>query len=70
MMSVNPNIQSINIITIIGSSMVCFKDVYNSGGIRSFYKGFGITVFRSICANITCLSVYENLHHFGYSYLE
>ncbi|KAM3134198.1 hypothetical protein pb186bvf_013716 [Paramecium bursaria] len=45
------------------------RSIYSQGGVMSFYKGFKITIARSVLVNIFALHVYENTRRIAYKYL-
>lgn len=45
------------------------REVYDKGGLRAFYKGYRVSVLRSMYTNFVQLFVYENLHKIAYAAL-
>jgi hypothetical protein len=52
------------------SALQCIKETYRHEGARVFYKGYWLTMARSVIVNVVQLNVYENLHRMAYNVLE
>ncbi|CAD8090363.1 unnamed protein product [Paramecium primaurelia] len=50
------------------STIRIIKQIYSEGGALAFYKGFQVTVIRSVIVNIFSLCTYENLRRVGFKY--